>query len=138
MIRTPQKPGVGSCLRRTTQGLKARHNLAQRNALGKRCALSCAPTGQHTHFQYTAPSGRRTGCTSISQSVAVGLSYGGPSALKLTALGSSLAFLNRPFASPTTSPVASSTTARLCHPQPPVCVTRNRLFASPANVKLKY
>jgi hypothetical protein len=92
--------GVGSSLRRakskapalqhpmpSNHGLKAHDSLAQCNALGtEHIVLSCALKGQHTHFQYTAPSGRSTGCALIPQGVAVGLSYDGPSALSLMTL----------------------------------------------------
>jgi hypothetical protein len=92
--------GVGSSLRRvkskapalphptpSNYGLKAHDSLAQRNALGAGHTIPyCALKWQHTHFQYAVPSGRGTGCTSIPQGVAVGLSYDGPSALGLMTL----------------------------------------------------
>jgi hypothetical protein len=97
----PYSPlGVGSSLRRakskapalqhptpSNYGLKAHNSLAQCNTLGTgHIILHCAMKWQHAHFQYTATSGSSTGCTSIPQGVAVGLGYGGPSALSLMTL----------------------------------------------------
>jgi hypothetical protein len=97
----PDSPlGVGSSLRRvkskapalqhpmpSNYGLKAHDSIAQCNALGtEHIVLSRALEGQYTHFQYAALSGRGTRCASIPQGVAVGLGYGGPSALNLMPL----------------------------------------------------
>jgi hypothetical protein len=91
-------------------GLKARHNLAQRQRLGiLTCTPCCALKGQHTHFHYAAPSGRHVVRYVRYPTRCIGLGYGGPSALvrtveivarlKLTALGRGLRRAKTPKAS---------------------------------------